>query len=229
MPSRLLLEDLTVSLDGNLRPYMESARKRSLQLRRALRSVTRVHEMSRVSRCGKSWTTISKLILLNSVPDTFRMDSCWKRHKLVRMAALRWSTNVHRDTLRSRQFDNVQLLRLSTSWPTVARVRPTHSSSTILCLASVFSPFFVNCDASLILTWRSRVEEASKSERLRSFMRRRSQSFSRSCSDNSLGKKISSRGNFKTSSYKKQSDNESTYLIFHWFRQAFYIKWWLSA
>ena len=140
---------LTVSLDGSFSPYVDRALSRSLQVRSELRSVTLVQDMSRLSRYGRSWTTISKLVLLNSVPDTLREDSCWKRDRLVRIAAFRWSTKVHLETFNSRQFDNVQLLRLSTSCPTVARVRPTHSSSKILCLDKVLSPDWVSWDASL--------------------------------------------------------------------------------
>jgi len=89
------------------------------------------------------------------------------------------------------------------SWPTVAWVRLTHSSSTILCFERTFSPSCVSLEASPILTCRSRVDDSSKRDRLRSLIWRRSQRRCRSCSDSSQGKKISSRGNFKISGYKK--------------------------
>ena len=192
----------TISLDGSLSPYIESRRSRSLQRRRELTSVTLVHEMSRLSNIGKSWTTISKLVLLNSVPLTFKLDNCWNRQRLVSMAAFLWSTKVQRETFRKRQFDNVQTFNASTSWPTVARDKPTTSRSTMLCLQRVLRPDDVSCDASWILTWRNRVDASSKSDRLRSFSWRRSQRRSRSCSDNSQGKKISSRGNLSTSAWE---------------------------
>lgn len=165
-------------------------------------SVTLVHEISRLSSNGKSWITISKLVLLNSVPQTFKLDSCWNRQRLVRIAAFLWSTKVQCETFRKRQLDNVQSFNESTSWPTVARDSPTTSSSTMLCLERVLRPEGVNCDASLILTWRNRVDASSKSDRLRLFNWRRSQRRSRSCSDNSQGKNISSRGNLRTSAWK---------------------------
>lgn len=99
-----------------------------------------------------------------------RLVSRWKLDRLVRTVSFRWSTNVEHDTLRRRQFDNVHSFRESTSCPTVARVRPTHSSSTILCLDNTLRPSGVNLDASGILTCRSLVVESSNRDRLRSLI-----------------------------------------------------------
>ena len=146
--------------------------------------------MLRVSSLGKSSTTSSRLVLLNSVLDTLRACRLRSLASATTTQNLLLSTKVELATFRFRRFSNDHSLKQLIKSVTVALDKPAASSSWILWPLNVLSPFTESFDASLNRTFFNRVDSLLKSVKTRSLSSFFWPSLWSSCSDSSVWKKV---------------------------------------
>ena len=175
---------------GNLSPDMERTFNLVLHFLRADISLTWEQLIFKLSSLGRSSTTSSRLVLLNSVLDTFNTCRLRSLESATTTQNLLLSMKVELATLRSLRFCKLHSPRPLIRSVTVARVKPVASNSRILCPFKLRKPFRDNLDASASLTVFSRVVSLLNTVSTRSSSFRSSHSFKSNCSDSSVWKKI---------------------------------------
>ena len=161
-----------------------------LHFLRAEISLTWEQLMFKLSNLGRSSTTSSRLVLLNSVLETFKI---WRFRSLDNATTtqnLLLSMKVELETLRSLKFCKLHSPRQLIKSVTVALVNPMASSSRILCPFKVLNPFKDSFEASLSLTCFSLVVSVLNTVSIKSSSFLSSQSFISNCSDSSVWKNI---------------------------------------
>ena len=146
--------------------------------------------MFKLSNLGRSSTTSSRLVLLNSVLETFKI---WRFRSLDNATTtqnLLLSMKVELETLRSLKFCKLHSPRQLIKSVTVALVNPMASSSRILCPFKVLNPFKDSFEALLSLTCVSLVVSVLNTVSIKSSSFLSSQSFMSNCSDSSVWKNI---------------------------------------